>query len=476
MISATTRLCGVIGDPVSHTLSPAMHNAAIASLGLDYVYLAFQVKSAGLGAAVQGMRALGIRGLNVTVPHKVAVQPFLDELDPLAQDIGAVNTIVNDNGKLKGYNTDAGGFLQSLSAAGFAPLGKKVVLLGAGGAARAIGFALAQSGAHITVLNRKSRLEQGILLAQHLERVSKARVQALELSEASLKSALARAHLLVNATSVGMAPGTEETPVPSQLLKPGLTVFDVVYSPLETRLLRDATARGCTVISGLEMLVRQGALAFELWTGQEAPLDVMRQAALEALVPAKKSKSRAKTKKLGEVKTSVALIGFMGSGKSSIGHVLAKKLGKTFVDIDEQIEKKSGKPVAHIFREDGEPAFREMEKAVTAGVSRVAGQVIACGGGVVLDRSNVDNLKNNAVVVYLKTSGSEIKKRIASRRGQRPLLAGEGGLDAVDTLMAVREPLYERAADITIEASKLGIEAAADEIVERLGEYEGFCF
>lgn len=476
MITATTRLCGVIGDPVCHTLSPTMHNAAMTSLGLDYVYMAFHVKSAGLGAVIQGMKALGMAGLNVTVPHKVAVVQFLDEIDPVARGIGAVNTIVNDNGKLKGYNTDAGGFLQALLAAGFDPQGKKVVLLGAGGAARAIGFALAQSGARLTILNRKEELDWAVSLAQGLSLLENREVKAFELNTDNLRTALPRAGLLVNATSVGMNPDASETPVPAELLRQDLTVFDVVYSPLETRLLRDARQQGCNAISGLEMLVRQGALAFELWTGRAAPLDVMRQAALSALKQSKDKKTVKKTGKPTAGKTSVALIGFMGAGKSSIGRALARKLGKPFADVDTLIEKKAGKSIAHIFREDGEPAFREMERVVTAEVARKTGQVIACGGGVVLNKSNLDALKTNAVLIYLKASEAVIHKRVSSGRNTRPLLAGKKGLGSIEEMLATRRPLYEQAADITLDTSRLGIEAAVGDIIKRLCEYEPFRF
>lgn len=474
MINAKTKVCGVIGDPVSHTLSPAMHNAAMAVLKLDYVYMAFRVKSAELGAAIQGVKALGLRGLNVTIPHKIAAVQFMDELDPLAADIGALNTIVNDNGRLKGYNTDAGGFLQSLLAAGFNPKGKKAVLLGAGGAARAIGFALAQSGAQITILARKTGLEHAVLLAENLSRVAKSKIIALELIDINLKTTLRPADLLVNATSVGMTPDTEETPVSSRLLKPELTVFDVIYAPLETRLMRESAAQGCNTVSGLEMLVRQGALAFELWTGEQAPLDIMRRAALSALSRNEDTKLLKKSGKTIPAKTSVALIGFMGAGKSSVGRALAKKLGKTFVDVDKRIEKKAGKSVVLIFAEDGETSFRKMEKAATAEVARKAGQVIACGGGVVLNKSNIDALKTNAVLIYLKASEAVIHKRVSSGRNKRPLLAGQKGLDTVTDMMAARRPLYEQAADITLDTSRLSIEAAANEIIERLGEYEGF--
>ena len=152
-ISGKTKLCGVIGDPIEHTMSPAMQNAAFRGKGVDYLYVAFRVKPEELGKAIAGMRALNIRGLNVTIPHKVTVIPFLDELDPLAEKIGAVNTIVNEDGVLKGYNTDASGFLQALLEKGIKPAGKKVVILGAGGASRAISLTLADRGAHLVILN-----------------------------------------------------------------------------------------------------------------------------------------------------------------------------------------------------------------------------------------------------------------------------------------------------------------------------------
>jgi shikimate kinase len=224
------------------------------------------------------------------------------------------------------------------------------------------------------------------------------------------------------------------------------------------------------------MLVRQGALAFELWTGKEAPLDVMREATLAVLNRSEDGKPIKKTGKPPTGKTSVALIGFMGAGKSSIGRALAKKLGKPFVDVDKCIEKKAGKSIAHIFADSGEPAFRELERVITAEVARQAGQVIACGGGVVLNRSNTEALKKNAVLIYLKASEEAIRKRVSPARGKRPLLANGASTESIEILMSARRPLYERAADITLDTSKLGIEAAACEIIERLGEYEGFRF
>ena len=283
VISGKTRLCGLIGDPVEHTMSPVMHNAAFREMGLDYLYVPFRVKQGELAKAIDGMKALNIRGLNVTIPHKVAVIPFLDELDHLAEKIGAVNTIVNDDGVLRGYNTDGAGFLQALLERGIEPAGKNVVILGAGGASRAISFALADRGAHLVILNRLVEMDWAEKLAHEISNVFKKEVKALELNEDNLKMVLGDADVLVNATSVGMSPNTTETPVPATLLKSGLVVFDIVYNPLKTRLLREADEAGAKTISGIDMLVRQGALSFEKWTGQKAPVDLMKKEAIKVL-------------------------------------------------------------------------------------------------------------------------------------------------------------------------------------------------
>lgn len=275
MIDPNTRFMALIGDPVVHSVSPAMHNAAFQALGLPYVYLSFQVPPAALPEAVNVVRGLGFRGANITIPHKTAVLPLLDNIDPSAQRIGAVNTLVNENGKLTGYNTDAPGFLAALRSSGFEPKGEKAVVLGAGGAARAIVFALRDAGAAVSIINRSP--EAARVLA------SESGGTAFEMNRSGWRSALPGASLVVNATSVGMSPYNDSTPLPSRLLRPGLVVFDTVYRPRQSRLLKEAKAAGCTAIGGLEMLVEQGALAFELWTGENAPRKVMRQAALGAL-------------------------------------------------------------------------------------------------------------------------------------------------------------------------------------------------
>jgi shikimate dehydrogenase len=280
-ITGKTKICGIIGDPIEHTMSPAMHNAAFSALGLDYTYLPFRVRQEELPGAIAGMRALNIIGLNVTIPHKVDVIPLLDRLEPLAKKMGAVNTIVNEGGVLIGSNTDAPGFLQALRSQSIEPKGKKIVIIGAGGAAKGIAFILAEVGASLVILNRTiSKAEE---LASQIAQYYHQNLKTMTLSEENLTGALDGADVLVNTTNVGMVPDVDRTLVSSSLLNPKLAVYDIVYNPLATRLLREAKAAGARTIDGLDMLVWQGALAFKKWTGREAPFEIMKQAAVKAL-------------------------------------------------------------------------------------------------------------------------------------------------------------------------------------------------
>jgi shikimate dehydrogenase len=282
-INAATQFCGVIGNPVEHSLSPAIHNAAFQKLGLNFVYLAWKVEA--IGDAVRGLRALGnFRGASVTIPHKVAVLPFLDEIDPTARHIGAINTIVSENGKLLGANTDATGALRALKE-GDAPLGgEPVLILGSGGAARAIAFALVlEAGIRRLLLLGIDDKERG-QLASDLTRKTGVRVTDAYLDEKSLEAALAEAKVLIHCTPIGMAPKAGISCVPAHLLHSDLTVMDVVYNPRETQLLADAKAASCRIISGLEMFLHQAAAQFERWTGLSAPMPLMR-AVLDSRFP-----------------------------------------------------------------------------------------------------------------------------------------------------------------------------------------------
>lgn len=282
-ISGKARVCGIIGEPVEHTMSPVMHNVAFSELGLDYIYLPFLVKKESLKEAIEGMKALNIRGLSVTQPHKVEVMKLLDKIDPLAEKMGTVNTIVNDNGILTGSNTDADGFLRGLLERGIEPAGKNIAVLGAGGASRAVSFILADRGANLVILNRLLELHWAESLAERISDNFDVKVDAMELTRHNLEIVLGEADILVNTTSVGMSPDIDKTVVDYDLLKSGLVVYDVIYNPIKTRLLIEAEKAGAVIISGLDMLVYQGVIAFEKWTGQKAPVEVMKEAAINSL-------------------------------------------------------------------------------------------------------------------------------------------------------------------------------------------------
>ena len=291
-VSAKTKIIGVFGYPIEHSLSPLMHNAAFSHLGLDYCYLAFSVRPEDLKQAVESIKALNLVGVNVTIPHKERVLPYLDKVSRQARLIGAVNTIHNKGGKLIGYNTDLSGFLTSLKQAGFNPKGKKVVVIGAGGAARAVSFALSQEGVHsLFILNRT--LEKAKSLTKMIKKSiingvrpagSDPIIEALSLRKKELIKAIERADLLVNATSLGMVPKTSQSPLAGfGLLPKNLVVYDLVYNPAETKLIRLAKKSKGKTIGGLEMLIQQGAKSFEIFTGLKAPLEVMRKVMRKAM-------------------------------------------------------------------------------------------------------------------------------------------------------------------------------------------------
>lgn len=281
-ISGRTKICGIFGYPVEHTFSPALHNAAFAAAGLDYVYVPFKVEPRCLAAAVESLRALDLAGVNVTIPHKEAVLPLLDELSDEAKMIGAVNTIINRSGRLYGDNTDGKGYLNALKEAGFNPAGKTVLFLGAGGAARAVAVQLAMAGAEkINFANRTGK--RAVELASFVAGCTGIPVGLIPWPEQAggklPGGALVESDLVVQATSLGMSPNVNETvPLPFECFRPGQVASDLVYNPVETLFLKKAGQAGADTVSGLGMLLHQGALAFELWTGTAAPLEVMRAA------------------------------------------------------------------------------------------------------------------------------------------------------------------------------------------------------
>ena len=275
-ITAKTKLCIIIGDPIEHSLSPSMHNAAYEALELDdqFVFTAAHVHVEQVKEVVAAVRVMGIRGLTCTIPHKIEVLQYLDEIDPIARRIGAVNTVVNDKGILKGYNTDWLGTVTPLEQ--IVPLkNKKVVLIGAGGAARAMAYGVVSKGANLTIYNRTK---------EKAEELAKGIGPTVEICDkAVLVEKINESDIIINATNVGMGEYADQTPVPKEAIQKHHIVFDAVYSPYETRLLREAKEQGAAVIHGTEMLLQQGTAQFELYTGHTAPVEVMEKVLLEAL-------------------------------------------------------------------------------------------------------------------------------------------------------------------------------------------------
>jgi shikimate dehydrogenase len=270
IIKSLEKVCCLIADPVEHSLSPLIHNAAYQALGMGYVYVPFRVRD--IKRAMEGIRGLKIRGASITLPHKVSAIKYIDRLDPLAEEIGAVNTIVNNDGILTGYNTDCEGAIKALEEV-TALEGRKAVLVGSGGAAAAIALGLRNGGAKLVVLNRTE--EKAKKLAKKVGAEGSGGLEKL--------AEVSSADILINATPVGMWPETDQSIIPKKLLHSRLTVFDTVYNPKETRLLSEAREKGCAIVYGYKMFLYQAALQFELFTGQRAPLGVMEYALTQAL-------------------------------------------------------------------------------------------------------------------------------------------------------------------------------------------------
>jgi len=277
-IRATSQVLGVIGDPVAHSFSPDMHNAAIAALGVDFCYVAFHVLPEGVGNAMRGLRGLNVRGLNVTIPHKLAVMEHIDRISEEALAVGAVNTISLEDGELIGYNTDVYGVLTALhEVAGVTTFPEHCVMLGAGGVSRAVVYALGTRDEvkRISLLNRT--VDRAEALAQDMEKITgKAIVPGPMTDQARV---FADAGLVIHGTSVGMHPSVDASPLmDARAVHPDLVLYDTVFNPLETQLMREFKAAGAPAYGGLDMLVFQGARSFEIWTGTYPPADVMKQA------------------------------------------------------------------------------------------------------------------------------------------------------------------------------------------------------
>lgn len=280
-ITGHTRLIGLLGSPVSHSISPMMHNEAFQQLGLDYVYLAFDVGTEDLESAVQGLHTMNVRGFNLTMPNKNAMCKLCDSLSPAAEIIGAVNTVVNDNGFLTGHNTDGIGYMRALRDAGHDIIGKKMTILGAGGAATSIFVQAALDGvSEISIFSRRSKFfERAKNIISILRERTNCKIHLYDFENDSiLRREISESVLLINATSVGMAPNVEQSIITdSSFFHKDLVVSDVIYNPRETKFLKLAREAGCQTQNGLYMLLYQGAEAFKLWTGEEMPVELIKE-------------------------------------------------------------------------------------------------------------------------------------------------------------------------------------------------------
>jgi len=277
-ISGYTQLIGIIANPIRHSISPKMHNAAFEKLGLDYAYLAFEIDSSQLKDTVYGLKAMGARGFNVSMPYKTAIIDYLDELSPAAKLCQAVNTVVNENGKLIGHMTDGSGLIQSLKDAGYDIKGKKVTVVGCGGAGKAIQIQAALDGvAELAIFNRSR--DKGLEIVNLINEQTNCQATFYELSdEEVLKEQLLDSYLLINATNIGMADLEGESFIKNlSTLHEKLIVCDIIYNPRKTKLLKQAEEVGCEIINGVGMIIYQGAEAFKLWTGEEMPIDYVKE-------------------------------------------------------------------------------------------------------------------------------------------------------------------------------------------------------
>lgn len=387
---------GLLGETLGHSFSPQLHKALG---GYEYALLPTPPEEV---AGLLARRAF--KGLNVTIPYKRTVMPLCDEIDPQATAIGAVNTIVNRAGRLIGYNTDIDGFLYQARRAGVELAGKKVVILGSGGASHTAQAAARMCGAKETIVISRQGETTYADLPQHTD-----------------------ADVLVNTTPVGMYPRCDESPVSLEPFYKLSGVLDVVYNPLRTALYRDAEERGIPVSCGLPMLAAQAARAVELFTGRKTP-----DAAIEQAL-----------KELTSQMENIILVGMPGCGKTTIGQQLAAVLGREWVDLDQEIIRRAGRPIPEIFASQGEEVFREQESAVVREYGSRTGLVIATGGGVVKRRENYAPLHQNGRIIHLIRPVEQLAVK------GRPLSQATPPAE----LWRQRAPLYRAFADFTADNS-----------------------
>jgi len=406
----------VIGYPIAHSYSPLMHNFISKEMNADYHYEAYETPPEKLGEVVSELKADGVLGFNVTAPHKFNVMQYLDEISEDAKYFGSVNTVINKNGKLIGYNTDAEGFYEALCYRGINPYGKHVLMLGAGGAAQPVSINLVSRCASLTVTNRTEK--RLLALKEHVKNCT-----GLE-----IKTEIDREKydIIINCTSLGMGDSIGKSPLKDLgLIDQNTYCVDMIYNPWETQFLRDAKKAGAKCENGLAMLIFQGILAYRIFTGIDVPFTIADD--IEKVVLNHRN---------------IVLTGFMASGKTVVGKALAESLKREFIDSDIEIEKKCGISIPEIFEKYGEEYFRKMETEVIADLSLKSHAVIATGGGVVLNGDNIAMLRKNATIVNLEPCEAVIKERLSNDDGTRPLNKGQD-IEQIIKRFEGRKPYYD---------------------------------
>ena len=464
MINGTTAVCGLVGNPVSHSISPLIHNNLAEKQGLDMAYVNFCVEKEKVGEAVRGADALSIRGLNVTVPHKQAVMPYLKAIDPAADAIGAVNTLVRTEGGFKGYNTDFIGFERECEHFGVELAGKIALLLGAGGAARAVAFACADMGAKEVVIFNRTQ-EKAADIADAVNKFAATGVaRGLAMSELESFAKEHEGYVLVQTTSVGLHPHVDEVITDLSVVYDHAECgVDIIYNPETTKFMKLLQERGKKAYNGLTMLLYQGVASFELWNDVKVSRSVAED--VLSILEAEMGRRRAGESAAGTVKSdkgNLVLTGFMGSGKTTFGMWLAQNKGYMLLDTDAEIEKEQGRAIKDIFATDGEEAFRDMETEFLKKLNerKLTGVVLSVGGGMPVREENRALLKSFGKVVYLKAEPDELVKRL-TKDTTRPLLAGKTGAELkahIETLMGRRESQYLDGANQVLETAGLSFE------------------
>lgn len=452
MIDGKTRTLGLLGDPVEHTMSPLIHNTLSEKLGLNNVYVPFHTKAENLEAAVKGAHALNILGLNVTVPHKYEVMKYLSEIDEGGQAIGAVNTLVRTENGYKGYNTDMMGLLREVRSYGVELDGQDVIILGAGGAAKAVAYMCVSNGAgHVYILNRTVAKAQAI--ADHMnDFFGKQSMTAMSIQD--YHKLPEKKYIVFQSTSKGLYPHSDEVVIEDPAFYKLISVgIDLIYKPFCTGFMSLCRQAGAKSYNGLKMLLYQGIIAYELWND----ITVDEETADEIY-----------RKLLKKTRDNIVLTGFMGAGKTTVGKLLSERYGYTFIDTDQYIEEKCGCTIAELFSKKGEAYFRQLEtdilKELNASLTHA---VLSTGGGLPLREENAAELATLGTVIYLQITPEEVISRL-SGDNTRPLLSGDDPEQKVRDLLTYRTPLYERAADLTIPVTKLTPEYIVEEIISKL--------